>query len=92
MWLIHEIGLHDVVFWYLYHVSANICEVGAILCRKCGWKVELELKISIWKTQIFDGRASGGRADLTGKSCSQHFLQSWVSARAGYLTREQGFL
>ena len=77
MWLIHEIELHDDVFWCLYHVSTNICEIGAMLCKKCWLRVGFELKNTIWETQNFDVRSSGVMAARAENTCSQYFLQTW---------------
>ena len=90
MWYNCEIELHWDVIWDLYKVSIIIFENWDITCMICWLKIKLELKNSIWKTQIFDVRSSGGRAARAGKSCSPHFLQSWMSARAGYPTLERG--
>ena len=77
MWINQEIELHNVIILHWCHVSMCIFEIWAITCMFCWLKFELELKNSIWKTQIFDVRSSGGIDARAIKSCPQHFLQSW---------------
>ena len=52
--------------------------------------VEMKLKNSIRKTQIFDVRSNGRSAARAEKSSSQHFSADMVLARAGKLTLERG--
>ena len=83
MYLIYEIGLHEDVFWCLYHVSTSICEIGATKSMKWRFECWRELKNTIWKTQNFDVRSSGEPDARAEKSSSQHFLQTWFPLERG---------
>ena len=66
-------------------VSTNICEIGAIVCKKNWLKVDLELKNSFWKTQNFGVRSSGEVCTRAGS------YVDGPSARAAEFMLERGF-
>ena len=82
--------LHCVMIWCLYHRDICMCEIRAIICKKCGWNVEIELQEQFWNFQKVWCPLKRGNGCSSGKNVLPVLFADLVSARAGYFTLERG--